>query len=111
VTEACYTFGNDLSMSLNGEFVMLGNKWEKLGSKIDSKILSSKRRLIREKFGVSNSVPVIFEENIEKPTLEGYQGGWYTKGGKKIRFPSAYSKIGMSNMVYKRSTLLIRAAK
>ena len=107
----CYTFGNGLSTSLNGEFIMLGNKWEKLGSKIDSKILSRKRRLIREKFGVSNSVPVIFEENIEKPTIEGYRGGWYTKGGARIRYPSAYSKKGMSNMVYKKSTFLIKAVK
>lgn len=111
MTFLCYTLENDLSIRTSKENGMTGNKWGKLGHKIDAKLLSRKRRLIREKFGVPNSVPVIFDENIKESVLEGCRGGWYTKGGTRIRFPSAYSKIGMSNMVYKKSTLLIKAGK
>jgi hypothetical protein len=88
---------------------MFNNKWDKLGEKIDSKILAKKRRLIRDKFNANNSVPVVFDSSFVEDTIEGSSGGWYTKGGSPIRFPSAYSKKGRSNMVYKRSSLIIKA--
>ena len=88
---------------------MFSNIPDNLGEKINSKILSRKRRLLREKFGVANNVPVIFDDNVQEPTIEGSRGGWYTKAGIPIRFPNAYAKKGRSNMVYKRSTLLIKS--
>ena len=39
------------------------------------------------------------------PALHGRPGGWFTRGGSRIAHPTAYRRVGWSNMVYEASTL------
>lgn len=39
------------------------------------------------------------------PTMHGRAGGFYTRGGTPIAYPSAYARVGWSNMQYCCSTL------
>jgi len=68
------------------------------------KIKRQKRTKFRSLFNVSSHVPVIEDGSVDKPSIFGECGGWYTKGGIPISHPSAYSKKGWSNMLYIRST-------
>lgn len=68
----------------------------------------TQRRILREETArVGNNVPVYVEPAPKKKdgelarwTCYGERGGWHTKGGARILYPSAYSKSGWSNMVY-----------
>lgn len=82
------------------------NGWSKLGEKIDTRHKQTSRRLLRNLIGVSNNVPIVVGD-VAEPRLTGSYGGWFTKGGSIIHYPSAYAKRGRSNMVYRRSTLKI----
>ena len=66
----------------------------------------SERQKIRRSFGIKyTGVPVyVIPGSVQQPVLSGNKGGWYTSGGTPIVYPSAYSKKGWSNMVYKNST-------
>lgn len=66
------------------------------------------RQSIRNHFGVWTNVPVIVDKGESyPPILVGGYGGYYTRGGRPIYHPTAYSKKGWSNMVYQCSTLKI----
>lgn len=80
--------------------------WLSIAEREDAK----DRTKIRAIFRVTAHVPII-EDNVDKPTLDGESGGWFTKGGTPISHPSAYSKKDFSNMVYERSSLTIRVPK
>lgn len=85
----------------NGDVKM---SWTKAAEREDAK----DRTKIRSMFGVTVHVPIIEDEKFTEPTLDGTSGGWFTKGGSPIAYPSAYSKKGFSNMVYEGSSLTIR---
>lgn len=74
--------------------------------KLAERLIAKKRTKIRLQFNVPNNVPV-YEEDVPEPKIVGSRGGWFTRGGKPIHFPSAYSKKGRSNMVYQCSTRTI----
>jgi hypothetical protein len=80
--------------------------WIKLGERLDEEVKRKERVKYRQMFGVGNHVPVV-EADVDKPTLTGRIGGWRTKGGTPIQYPSAYSKKGWGNMMYFASTLQI----
>jgi hypothetical protein len=40
-----------------------------------------------------------------KPDLLGSSGGHFTRGGERVRYPSAYGRKGWSNMHYVRSSV------
>lgn len=82
----------------------------KLGERLDQRLYSAQRSKLREKFGVSNNVPVL-EDEVSKPKLIGENGGWFTRGGTPIHAPSSYAKSGWSNMVYQTSTQVIVVPK
>ena len=77
--------------------------WVKLGEKLDEQVQVKKRQEIRRKFGATVHVPIVLAE-VDKPTIDGSYGGWFTKGGTPISHPSAYSRSGWSNMTYECST-------
>jgi hypothetical protein len=59
-----------------------------------------------------NAVPVELSKHADKiPTVHGERGGFFTRGGTQIDHPSAYSKVGWSNMVYRKDTRLIRVGE
>jgi hypothetical protein len=81
--------------------------WIKLADREDAK----DRTKIRAMFRATAHVPIIEDERFTEPTLDGKSGGWFTKGGSPIAYPSAYSKKGFGNMVYEGSSLTIRIPK
>lgn len=60
------------------------------------------REMVRRFAGVPNTaVPVtVVDGEGHAPILFGEPGGWHTKGGATIAYPSAYAKVGWSNMEY-----------
>lgn len=80
--------------------------WIKLADREDAK----DRTKIRAMFKATAHVPII-EDDVEVPKLDGEPGGWFTKSGSPIAYPSAYSRKGFGNMVYKGSSLTIRIPK
>jgi hypothetical protein len=69
---------------------------------VTPKIRQSIRRACGIKFtGVAvNIIP----DSVQEPVLSGDRGGYFTKTGIPIRYPSAYSKKGWSTMTYHCST-------
>ena len=66
----------------------------------------------RKNIGDKSNRPVeIIPQSFQSPVWDGESYGWETKGGSVIHYPSAYSKVGWSNMVYKHSTLKIRVGE
>lgn len=80
--------------------------WLSIAEREDAK----DRTKIRAMFNATAHVPII-EDDVDKPTLDGKSGGWFTKGGTPISHPSVYSKKGFSDMVYEGSSLTIRVPK
>lgn len=61
---------------------------------------------IRKELGSRyRNLPVSIVEYGNVPKITGEAGGYFTKGGTPIRYPSAYSKTGWSNMQYICSTV------
>jgi len=86
---------------------MISNNWTKLAERIDSLAARSLRTAARSLFNASNAVPVTVSADVTEPTIHGNRGGHFTRGGDRIHSPSAYSRFGWSNMVYRSSTLEI----
>jgi len=63
------------------------------------------RKLARHCLNLSDRFPVKILEDGSEPILNGESWYWQTRGGTRIAYPSAYSKVGWSNMVYSYSTL------
>jgi hypothetical protein len=59
---------------------------------------------IRRAVKAAWNAPVILTDSDDPPELKGESWHYTTKTGKPIYYPSAYSKIGWSSMVYHRST-------
>jgi len=57
---------------------------------------------IRRAIGIRNHQVVvhIVDNEGHGPVVQGDEGGWFTLGGDRIRYPSAYSRTGWNNMVY-----------
>jgi hypothetical protein len=51
-----------------------------------------------------NSYNIRIIDGNQPPTLIGEYGCYKTRGGRYIRHPSSYAKLGWSNMVYVKST-------
>jgi hypothetical protein len=63
------------------------------------------RRLVRDATKDADRKTVVrLIPGDSPPRVRGVYGGWQTKGGREIRYPSAYSKVGWSNMTYVCST-------
>lgn len=62
---------------------------------------------IRNLLGANNNTPIKIIKGKSKPHFTGYGWCYETRGGRPIRYPSSYSKVGWSNMVYVASTLCI----
>ena len=63
---------------------------------------------VRRSCGVcNNAVPVNIVDCHHKPILWGKMGGHFTRGGARIRSPTAYSRVGWSNMCYKCDSRVI----
>jgi hypothetical protein len=69
--------------------------------------ISSGRKHIRSICGAPGYVPIVLLDNDSAPKFSGERWHYKTSGGKYIRHPSAYSKVGRSNMRYCPSTLLV----
>ena len=52
--------------------------------------------------------PVIVTAGNSAPFIAGEYGNWTTRGGTPVRYPSAYAKVGWSNLVYTCSTIDLR---
>lgn len=52
----------------------------------------------------NNRWPIRIVEGNEPPRVKGEPWYYETKGGTYIKYPSAYSKVGWSNMRYVGST-------
>jgi hypothetical protein len=83
---------------------------------LELKLYSAKARiLVRNFLGVSkySNTPIIIdrEKPNSPPKVKGESWGYYTKGGTPITYPSAYSKVGWSNMEYRHSTLEFRVGR
>ena len=68
----------------------------------------SHRKELKDK---SNRPVKIIPKSDDPPQFKGESWGWETKGGRYIRYPSAYRKIGWSNMMYRQSTLHIEVGE
>ena len=56
---------------------------------------------VRREAGINNNiVPVNIVDDSHGPIVVGEAGGYFTRGGNRIMYPSAYSKVGFSNMSY-----------
>lgn len=49
--------------------------------------------------------PVRILAGVSPPEVTGQYGGWETRGGTPVRYPSAYAKVGWSNLVYRCSSI------
>lgn len=68
---------------------------------------SSLRSRVRAQFGLerSRNIPVnVLPDSDQAPELSGTAGGFFTRGGTPIAFPSAYARRGWSNMFYQCCT-------
>lgn len=67
---------------------------------------SKHRSFVRDYFGFkkTTSIAVNIVWGYQPPKLRGRWGGWYTRGGQIINHPSAYARVGWSNMIYRCST-------
>lgn len=54
--------------------------------------------------GTSRVAFVSIVPGNQTPVSEGERGGFFTKGGRRIYHPGAYSKTGWSNMEYRTNT-------
>lgn len=70
----------------------------------DIKIRSAARRAVN----VRDYIPVIVTNDVNAPKLTGSYGGYYTRGGTPVTYPSAYAKVGWSNLIYKKSTIAVK---
>lgn len=72
---------------------------EKLGSEKQIRKFAGH---IARNYGALTADKILFS-NINHPIIvRGNSGGWFTRRGDHIYHPNAYSKIGWSNMVYRR---------
>jgi hypothetical protein len=78
--------------------------WVTLANNIDLRERAKNRTKIRAIFQVSSAVPVIVSNEVDRPAIFGSYGGWFTRSGTPVSYPSAYSKKGWSNLVYQTST-------
>ena len=53
--------------------------------------------------------PVHIIPGMSAPIVSGSSGGFFTNGGTPIAHPSAYAKVGWSNMHYRCSTIRLTA--
>lgn len=68
---------------------------------------SRQRTKVREVLGLrtTTTIPVrVIPGGALAPRLVGRRGGHYTRGGSRVYHPSAYSRKGWSNLVYRTST-------
>lgn len=70
-----------------------------------------RRYLKRHGYRGRNNLSVEVIDGNEAPHLAGDSWHYQTKGGGYIRYPSAYSKLGWSNMVYVNSTKHIEVGR
>jgi len=79
-----------------------------------SQIRSWLRDVCDTKTGVNSydtHVPICVVDGDQPPKACGSRGGYFTRGGTRINHPSAYSKSGWNNMVYRCSTLQIKVGR
>jgi hypothetical protein len=70
------------------------------------------RRVVRNAADASqNNLPVVAVEGDVVPTEKGHGFFYETRGGTRIDHPSAYSKHGWSNMVYRSSTRRVEVGR
>jgi len=78
--------------------------WLNLGTRLDNQIDAKLRR----ECGVHyHCVPIVRVTGDSAPVVTGSRGGHFTLGGTRIAHPSAYSRRGWSNMVYRSDTRVI----
>ena len=69
------------------------------------------RRLCRILTNSRYNMPVDIIEGCVRPKITGEGYRYETRGGNLIYYPSAYSKVGWSNMVYCPSTISIEVGE
>ena len=69
------------------------------------------RRFIRNAANAEHHLPVEIIDGDAPPTVTGERGGHFTRGGQRIHHPSAYGRVGWSNMVYRSSTLAVTVGR
>lgn len=64
------------------------------------------RRAVRRAagLGAGEGVPIVVVRGEIPPTLDGEKQHYETRGGTRVRHPSAYARKGWSNLVYRHST-------
>ena len=79
-----------------------------LGTRLDTSDRSTlpARRAVRRAAGLGSGsgVPIVIVRGDVPPTLDGERQHYETRGGTRVRHPSAYARIGWSNLVYCHST-------
>ncbi len=69
------------------------------------------RRIVRRSAGAHANCPVEVIDGECAPTIRGESYHWETRGGRRIYYPSAYSRCGWSNMVYVSSTIRVEVGR
>ena len=80
-------------------------------TRIDAEALTPQQRTslrVAAGMGKENRYPIEIVDGSCSPEHCGSGWKWTTRGGKEIAYPSAYSRVGWSNMVYLPSTNRIR---
>jgi len=78
--------------------------WTNLGTRLDNQIDAALRRACGVHY---HCVPIVRIAGDSAPVVTGSRGGYFTLGGTRINYPSAYSRRGFSNMVYRSDTRVI----
>jgi hypothetical protein len=55
--------------------------------------------------------PIVVDDSDSHPHIEGEGWSWRTRGGRIIRHPTSYARVGWSNMVYSPSNRRIVVGK
>lgn len=70
-----------------------------------------RRYLKRHGYRGRNNLSIEVVDGNKSPSVEGNSYHYTTRGGRYIRYPSAYAKVGRSNMVYVNSDQRIVVGK
>ena len=69
------------------------------------------RRWLRKIAGAASCRRIDIIDGVAGPTLTGDTWHYETLGGTRIRHPSAYRKVGRSNMRYVSSTISVEVGR
>ena len=69
------------------------------------------RKYIREVVNATTSTKIVVIDGKSRPRIKGSSSHYETNGGRMIYHPSAYAKVGWSNMNYVPSTIRVEVGR